>query len=140
MLRLRFASGLTLGLALGVPSGALIALLILPGRAADENAAPSAQVQELTHKLEAATEERQRAEHQLEQFQKLAEQMTTSFNNLEARFKALEQEQRLREARLGEARPSPPTPGSAAPPALPPPAPQPPPAAPGEPAAGGDVR
>ena len=93
MMRLRFSSGLTLGLALGLPTGALLALLLTPSRPAEPNGATALQVQELTRKLEAAKEARDRADGQLEQFQKLAEQMTTSFQSLEARFKALEAEQ-----------------------------------------------
>ena len=116
MLRPRFASGLTLGLALGVPSGAVIALLILPPRVADRSGATALQIDVLTRKLEAANDERQRMEQQLQQFQKLAEQMTNSFNTLELRFKALEEEQRVREARAGDTRASPPPTPTAAPP------------------------
>ena len=115
MLRPRFASGLTLGLALGVPSGAVIALLILPPRVADRSGATALQIDVLTRKLEAANDERQRMEQQLQQFQKLAEQMTNSFNTLELRFKALEEEQRVREARAGDTRASPPPTPTAAP-------------------------
>ena len=104
MRRLRFTSGLTLGLALGVPSGALIALLILPPRAAEHNVATALQLDQLTRKLEAANEDRQRMEQQLDQFEKLAEQMTSSFNTLELRFKALEEEQHVREAQLAGSR------------------------------------
>ena len=116
MLRPRFASGLTLGLALGVPSGAVIALLILPPRVADRSGATALQIDVLTRKLEAANDERQRMEQQLQQFQKLAEQMTNSFNTLELRFTALEEEQRVREARAGDTRASPPPTPTAAPP------------------------
>ncbi len=97
MRRLRFTSGLTLGLALGVPAGALIALLILPPRAENHAVATSLQVDQLTRKLEEANGDRQRMQQQLEQFQKLADQMTSSFNTLEVRFKALEEEQRVRQ-------------------------------------------
>lgn len=88
-----------MGLALGVPAGALIALLILPPRADNHTVATSLQVDQLTRKLEDANSDRQRMQQQLEQFQKLADQMTTSFNALEVRFKALEEEQRVREAK-----------------------------------------
>jgi TolA-binding protein len=100
MLRLRFGSGAILGLVLGIPAGAVIALLLLPGSSPTDQAATATalQVQELTRKLETAKDDRQRVDKQLEQFQKLAEQMTTSFNNLEQRFKALQEDQRLQEA------------------------------------------
>jgi hypothetical protein len=100
MLRLRFGSGVILGLVLGIPAGAVIALLLLPGSSPTDHAATATalQVQELTRKLETAKDDRQRVDTQLEQFQKLAEQMTASFNNLEQRFKALQEDQRLQEA------------------------------------------
>ncbi len=128
MRRLRFTSGLTLGLALGVPAGALIALLILPPRADNHTVATSLQVDQLTRKLEEANGDRQRMQQQLEQFQKLADQMTASFNTLEARFKALEEEQRVRAAQLtdtgaadaGSAAPRTPTAASGPPAAEPP--------------------
>lgn len=113
MLRLRFTSGVILGLVLGIPVGAVIALLLVPSSPPDHNGATSLQVQELTRKLEVAKDDRERVDKQLEQFQKLAEQMTTSFNNLEQRFKALQEEQRLQEAHAHQAPPSAP----AAPPA-----------------------
>jgi len=56
------------------------------------------QIDELTRRLEAAQEERTRADRQLERFQQLAEQMTTTFAKLEARFKALEEAERVRQA------------------------------------------
>jgi hypothetical protein len=125
MLRLRFGSGLILGLVLGIPTGALIALLLAPAPpASDHAAATTLQVQELTRKLEAAKDERQRADTQLEQFQKLAEQMTASFNNLEQRFKALQEELLQRQARDQQAPAAPvaapPPPASAPAAALPP--------------------
>src|SRR3990172_7782719 len=97
MLRLRFLPGLLLGLVVGLPAGILLAVLLgLPQGSAPPIAAPS-QIQDLTRKLEQANEAKERADRQLEQFQKLAEQMTVSFNNLERRFKSLEEEQRGRE-------------------------------------------
>ncbi len=110
MLRFRFGSGLILGLVLGIPAGAVIALLLAPAPSATDRgaAATTLQVQELTRKLEAARDDRQRADTQLEQFQKLAEQMTASFNNLEQRFKALQEEQRLQEAQAQHPAPPPP--------------------------------
>lgn len=98
MLRLRFSSGLMLGLVAGVPLGALIGVLMLPARGTDAGAATSLQVIELTHKLEAAKEDKERAERQLEQFQKLADQMTATFKSLEQRFNALEESERRRDA------------------------------------------
>ena len=94
MLRLRFTSGLALGLAVGVPLGALITLLLTPSPRDDSTTATSLQVLELTRKLDLANEARERMERQLEQFTGIANQMTASFNTLEARFKALEDTQR----------------------------------------------
>jgi hypothetical protein len=117
MLRLRFLPGLILGLIVGLAAGTVIVLLTLPPRGADLPAPLPSQVQELTRKLEAASESRERADRQFEQFQKLAEQMTATFNSLERRFKLLEEEQRLRDAQGIQA------------PAQRPPAPAPPPTA-----------
>jgi len=116
MLRLRFGSGVILGLVLGIPAGALLAVLLAPAPAPTDRGATATtlQIQELTRKLEAAREDRLRADKQLEQFQKLAEQMTASFNNLEQRFKALQEEQRLQEAH-----PNPAVPAIVAPPTTP---------------------
>ncbi|MBI3785871.1 MAG: YtxH domain-containing protein [Deltaproteobacteria bacterium] len=94
MMRFRFSSGLTLGLTLGIPVGALLALLLMPSPPEATGPSPL-RVEELTRKLDQAREARERADHQLEQFQKLAEQMTTSFQTLEARFKALEARAKL---------------------------------------------
>jgi TolA-binding protein len=98
MLRLRFSSGLILGLVVGVLAGVVIGMLMLPARSVDVGAATNAQVIELTRRLEAATEAKERADRQLEQFQKLADQMTATFKSLEQRFNAVEEAQRLREA------------------------------------------
>jgi len=116
MLRLRFGSGVILGLVLGIPVGAVLALLLAPTQTPSEREATATtlQVQELTRKLEAAKEDRLRADTQLEQFQKLAEQMTASFNNLEQRFKALQEEAHLQETRATPtASPAPPAPAAA---------------------------
>jgi hypothetical protein len=100
MLRLRFAPGLILGLLFGLPAGIVIGLMLVPAaRTVDPNSGMGQQVQELTRKLDAAREDKERTEKQFEQFQKLAEQMTASFGNLEQRFLLLEEEQRLRDAR-----------------------------------------
>jgi len=95
MLRLRFSSGLLLGLVAGVPLGVLIGVLMLPARDSEPGAATNLQIIELTRKLEAAKEEKERADRQLEQFQRLADQMTATFKSLEQRFNALEESQRL---------------------------------------------
>ncbi len=95
MLRFRFSSGLILGLLLGIPGGVLLSLLALPQHA-DQAPATSTRIQELTRRLETAEEDKQRMERQLEQFQQLAIQMTGSFNSLEQRFRALEEEAQLR--------------------------------------------
>ncbi|HXQ21715.1 MAG TPA: hypothetical protein VN812_08575 [Candidatus Acidoferrales bacterium] len=102
MLRLRFASGLLLGLVLGLSAGTLIGLLVVPPHAADSVAATPLQVLDLTHKLEAAKEDKERVDRQLEQFAQLADQMTASFNSLEQRFKALEEEQRLNDTQRSQ--------------------------------------
>lgn len=73
MLRLRFLPGLILGLIVGLAAGIVVVLLTLPPRGADLPAPLPSQVQELTRKLEAASESRERADRQFEQFQKLAE-------------------------------------------------------------------
>lgn len=103
MLRLRFSTGLLLGLLAGLPAGALIALLAFPRTAADSAGTTSLQVQDLTRKLETANVDRSRVDEQLEQFKKLADQMTANFNNLEVRFRALTDERQ----RDGQPRPTP---------------------------------
>jgi len=106
MLRLRFLPGLILGLLVGLPAGVGIGILALAPHGTEQNAGASSLVQDLTRKLETAKEERDRADRQLEQFQKLADQMTTSFNNLEIRFKLLEEEQRVHDAQAQAAIPA----------------------------------
>jgi hypothetical protein len=103
MLRLRFLPGLILGLLVGLPVGIGVGVLALAPHGSEQNVGASSLVQDLTHKLEAAKEERDRADRQLDQFQKLADQMTASFNNLEIRFKLLEEEQRVRDAQAAQA-------------------------------------
>jgi TolA-binding protein len=100
MLRLRFLPGLILGLVIGLPVGIGVGVLALAPHGTEQSAGTSSLVQDLTRKLEAAKEQRDRADRQLEQFQKLADQMTASFNNLEMRFRLLEEEQRVRDAQL----------------------------------------
>ena len=97
MLRLRFLPGLILGLLFGLPAGMVVGILVLAPHGTEQGVGASSTVQDLTRKLEAAKEARDRADRQLEQFQKLADQMTASFNSLEMRFKLLEEEQRVRE-------------------------------------------
>ena len=122
MLRLRFLPGLILGLLVGLPVGIGVGVLALAPHGSEQNVGASSLVQDLTHKLETAKEERDRADRQLEQFQKLADQMTTSFSNLEMRFKLLEEEQRVRDVQAQAAQATIP----ARAPAPPPPAAQPP--------------
>jgi TolA-binding protein len=127
MLRLRFLPGLILGLLVGLPVGIGVGVLTLAPHGSEQNVGASPLVQDLTRKLEAAKDERDRADRQLEQFQKLADQMTKSFNNLEMRFKLLEEEQRVRDAQAqaaiparAPAPPPPPPTGTAPVQALPP--------------------
>lgn len=96
MSRLGFSSGVAIGLVAGLLSGGLLALLLSPAAPADR--VSEIQVQELSRRLEAAKDARERADRQLEQFQKLAEQMTTSFQALEARFTAMSAELERRRA------------------------------------------
>lgn len=109
MLRLRFASGLILGLVLGVPAGTVIGLAVLP-RSADPSTATTSQVQELTRQLASVKDDKAVVDRQLEQFAKMADQMTVSFDSLERRFKALEEEARLRDTHPAPAAPSGPAP------------------------------
>lgn len=97
MLRFRFSSGLILGLVLGVLAGVVIGVFMLPPRGTDSGTATNLQVIELTRKLAGMQEAKERADRQLEQFQKLADQMTTTFKSLEQRFNALDEAQRLRD-------------------------------------------
>lgn len=117
MLRLRFLPGLVIGLLLGLAAGVAVGVLVLAPYS-PEQGGTSLQVQELTRRLETAKEDRQRVERQLEQFQKLAEQMTASFNSLEMRFKLLEEQQRMRDARdiqaAAQAHAAPPSPSAPA--------------------------
>lgn len=92
-----------MGLLIGLPAGIFIALLLPSPQSGGQPLAVPSQIHDLTRKLELATEAKERADRQLEQFQKLAEQMTTSFNNLERRFKLLEEEQRVRDSQAAQA-------------------------------------
>lgn len=90
MLRWRFSTGLVLGLLLGLPLGALLVSVLAPPPEADPRL--QFEIRELTRKLEAANEARARADKQLEEFQKLADQMTRSFETLQRRFQELERQ------------------------------------------------
>lgn len=107
MMRWRFSTGLLLGLVAGVAVGALIGVLVAPPHGGDGAQATALQVQELSRKLAAAQEERERADKQLERFAQVAEQMTVTFNRLDERFKALEQQARALEATTPTAAPAP---------------------------------
>jgi hypothetical protein len=96
MLQSHFIRGVILGLAIGAAVGLLVGEWVLSPPDATLLASP--ETQDLRRKLEAATYAKERAERQMEQFQKLAEQMTASFNRLEERFKALEATTRATEA------------------------------------------
>jgi len=129
MLRLRFTSGLMLGLLLGVPAGTLIGLLLFPTHPGDQNVSTSLQIEELTRQLDVAKEQKEHVDRQLEQFAKLADQMTASFNALELRFTALQEAEAPRaephEAPPATRGPTPEAPGAAAQgPAVPAPPPQ----------------
>ncbi|MCX8072730.1 MAG: hypothetical protein N3C12_09800 [Candidatus Binatia bacterium] len=102
MLRWRFSSGIILGLVLGIPFGAILSTILAPPPQAD--ARLQFEVRELTRQLEAANEARARAEKQLEEFTKLADQMTKSFEKLEQRFRELEAE--VASAKIQEASPT----------------------------------
>jgi TolA-binding protein len=131
MLRLRFSSGLILGLVAGGLAGVVVGMLMLPPRSADSSAATNFQMIELTRKLEAAKEDKERTERQLEQFQKLADQMTATFKTLEQRFNALEEAERLRAAAHPSSQPEAKAPAAAVPTPIPP-TPTSPPSAPGD--------
>lgn len=105
MLRWRFSSGLILGLVVGLPLGAILASVFLPPAPPDTRL--QFELRELTRRLEAANEARARAEKQLEEFSKLADQMTRSFENLERRFRELEAQLPAAHSQPTEAEPSP---------------------------------
>jgi len=107
MLRLRFSSGLILGLVVGLIAGVLMGIFMLPTRGSDPGAATSLQVIELTRKLEAAKDDKERTDRQLEEFQKLSEQMTATFKSLEQRFNALEESQRQHDGQPPAGQPAP---------------------------------
>jgi len=131
---MRFGSGFLLGLLLGLPAGALVVLFAFPTTPADQGKEMARQLEALTRKLEAANEDRQQLDRKLEQFQKLAEQMTASFTTLEGRFKALAEE-RQREASSHPVAPALPTATVPLPTPTAPAPPPPPPAAETAPAA-----
>ncbi len=91
MLRLRFSSGLILGLILGLVAGASLILLSKrpPGT---EQESLVLQVQDLSRRLEDTRGERDRLLQQLEQFEKLSAQMTAGLSGLEQRMSVLQAE------------------------------------------------
>jgi len=117
MMRWRFSTGVLLGLVAGVAAGLVIGLLVAPSSGGGGAQATALQVQELSRKLAAAQEERERADKQLERFAQLAEQMSVAFNRLDERFKALEQQALALDAATPTAAPAPvaETPPAAAP-------------------------
>jgi small-conductance mechanosensitive channel len=102
MPQLRPLTGVLLGFVLGVLSGVLLAGGRGSGSGNQADPAALRQIEELTKRLQIAQEERDQADRQLERFQRLAEQMTSTFKNLEARFAALEAAERARETLLRE--------------------------------------
>jgi uncharacterized membrane-anchored protein YhcB (DUF1043 family) len=87
---------MVIGLVSGLLTGVLLTLLFKPVAPSRQDS--EAELLELSRRLEAAKEARERADRQLEQFQKLAEQMTASFQSLEARFTAMSAEMERRRA------------------------------------------
>jgi hypothetical protein len=89
MLRLRFSSGLLLGLMVGVLAGASLVLLWKrpPG---PEQETLALEVQDLNRRLEDTRGERDRLLRQVEQFEKLASEMTASLASLEQRVTTLQ--------------------------------------------------
>lgn len=92
--------------------GALLALLLRPPSAPNEEL--QFQLRQLSRELEREKEARARADRQLQQFTEFANQMTESFQRLEARFEQLARQGEAGSA--GVATPTPPeTPASAPP-------------------------
>jgi hypothetical protein len=91
MLRMRFLPGLLVGLVLGLPLGVISALWLVSG---DETAARHAgEIDDLSRRLERAEKDKERMNRQLEDFGGLAERMAKSFEDLERRFRALQEQQ-----------------------------------------------
>ena len=138
MRRLRFTSGLSIGLIFGLAAGIMIGVLLGAPRGTDDPLAHAApQVADLVRQLEAAHDAKERADRQLEVFAKLADDMTATFKRLEERFTALADAERRRDQANQVAAPTAtPAPRTEA---TPPPAPETPTAAaapPGAPPAG----
>ena len=98
MPRMRFLPGLIFGLFAGFLLGAAAATFILPPRTGDESIT-SLQQQQLTRQLGSVQQDRDDLRRQVEEFRVLSDRMTTSFSDLERRFKAMEEELRARDAR-----------------------------------------
>ncbi len=116
MLRLRFLPGLIVGLLVGLPLGAIVAVLAFPP-SRGESAATAVEIQQLSRRLEQAEQDKQALNRQLDDFRKMAERMTASFTDLTQRFNSLEKEMRAAE----QAPPPPSTPTVAPAAASPPP-------------------
>jgi hypothetical protein len=84
-----FNKGVAIGIFLGIVLGVVLGLM-LSGKPSDIS---PARIDELNRKIAAAEDARARADKQLEDFQKVAEQMALSFQTLERRFNALAQAQ-----------------------------------------------
>jgi len=100
MLRLRFSSGLILGLILGLVAGASLLLLWKRPPGAEQETL-ALQVQDLSRRLEDTRGERDRLLRQVEQFEKLAAQMTAGLTSLAQRVagvQAAHEEARRRQA------------------------------------------
>jgi chromosome segregation ATPase len=90
MLRMRFFPGLLVGLLIGLPLGAILALHL-------QSSASTSEIPDLKARLERSEREKEGLNRQLGEFQATAERMTTSFAELERRFKGLEDELHARE-------------------------------------------
>lgn len=113
MMRWRFSSGLLLGLVMGATLGTVIGALLRSPHGDAGSGAMALQVQELSRKLAEAQEARMRADQQLERFAQLAEQMATSFNKLDERFKTLAELAQALEAQTAATPASAPEPAAA---------------------------
>lgn len=80
-----FARGLSLGLLLGFVVGHFLTAAVPPPPGSGD-----AELERLRHQLETARREREALEKNLSEFQRVAETMTTAFEDLEKRFRALE--------------------------------------------------
>jgi septal ring factor EnvC (AmiA/AmiB activator) len=90
MLRLRFFPGLVVGLLLGLPLGAIVAVMLFPSHS--DTGATTAEIVELSRRLADAQRDKESLNRQIDEFRTLAERMTASFSELERRFKTMEDE------------------------------------------------